>query len=265
MGVKLNKDRYFGDLWCFLVKAFSRDVVRLPPPSAGARRVDAYSWSLPIVNVSGVVNCCINATQCVMSFCKVVMSASPDSGSRCVAVGISNIKSAAKLAFWQSGMKSWCVCDGDCITEFIDIVFCQGKLYMLSSSEFTIDLFASEISEDNNGRIVSRVEGFVFQLPEVTDNYNGMLRMVQWSGKLSIVVACSADTESGHMIVELRVFEADVSTNAVGFTEVVSLDGDCIFISPCSCRSFRSCDYNGVGDNLIYFIDGNFCPEKCSA
>nr|XP_034569965.1 uncharacterized protein LOC117834515 [Setaria viridis] len=175
VGVKLNKGRYFGDLRCFLMKAFSRDVVRLPPPSAGARHVDAYSWSLPIVNGSGVVNCAINATQCVMSFCKVVLSTSPDSGFRCVAVGISIIKSAAKLAFWQSGMKSWCICDGDCITEFMDVVFCQGKLYMLSSSEFTIDLFAFEISEDNIGMIVSRVELFIFELPEVTDNYNETL------------------------------------------------------------------------------------------
>jgi hypothetical protein len=115
---------------------------------------------------------------------------------------------------------------------------------------------------DNNGNIVSRVEGFGFEPPEVTDNYNGILHMVEWRGKLLIVAAYSADTESGHMIVELRVFEADVSTNPVGFTEIVSLDGDCIFISPCSSKSFRSCDYNGVGEDLIYFIDGNFCPQK---
>lgn len=58
---------------------------------------------------------------------------------------------------------------------FMDVVFWQGKLYMLSSSEFTIDVFAFEISEDNIGMIVSRVERFIFELPEVTDNYNETL------------------------------------------------------------------------------------------
>ncbi|CAO2142219.1 unnamed protein product [Urochloa humidicola] len=56
VGVKVNRGRYFGDLRCFLMKAFSRDVIRLPPPSAAARPMDAYSRSLPIVNGSGMVN-----------------------------------------------------------------------------------------------------------------------------------------------------------------------------------------------------------------
>ncbi|CAL4987025.1 unnamed protein product [Urochloa decumbens] len=240
VGVKLNKGRYFGDLRCFLMKAFSRDVIRLPPPSAATRPVDAYSMSLPIVNGSGVVNCAINATQCVMSF----------------------YKGAVKLAFCRPGMKSWCVCDGACITEFIDIVFCHGKLYVLSSSEFTTDLFAFEISEDNNGMIVSRVGRIVFELPEATGNYNEMWRIVEWRGKLLIVASYSVDTEFGHVIVEVRVFESDFTTKPVRFTEIVSLDGDCIFISPSSSKSFCSCDYDGVGEDLIYFIDGNLCPEK---
>ncbi|GJN00215.1 hypothetical protein PR202_ga17629 [Eleusine coracana subsp. coracana] len=181
VGVKFNKGRYFGDLRCFLMKAFSRDALRLPPPSA-ARPFDAYSRSLPVVNGSGVVN--FNAGPCVMSFCKVVLSTSPDSGSKCVAVGISIIKSAAKLAFWQPGMKWWCVCYGDCITELVDIASCQGKLYMLSNNEFTTDLFAFEISEDNNGLMVSRVEGAVVELPEVADYIYQTWSMVEWHGKL---------------------------------------------------------------------------------
>jgi hypothetical protein len=54
VGVKLNKGCYFGDLRCFLMNVFSRDVVRLPPPSTAARpAADAYSRSLPIGNGSG--------------------------------------------------------------------------------------------------------------------------------------------------------------------------------------------------------------------
>ncbi|CAO2146788.1 unnamed protein product [Urochloa humidicola] len=197
----------------------------------------------------------------MLSFYKVVLSDSPESGSKYVVVGISIIKGAVKLAFWRPGMKSWCVCDGACITEFIDIVFCHRKLYVLSSSEFTTDLFAFEISEDNNGMIVSRVEHVVVELPEVTGNYNEIWRIVEWRGKLLIVATYSGDTEFGHMIVDVRVFEADFSTNPFRFTEIVSLDGYCIFISPSSSKSFRSCGYDGVGEDLIYFIDGNLCPE----
>ncbi|WVZ70003.1 hypothetical protein U9M48_018712 [Paspalum notatum var. saurae] len=40
----------------------------------------------------------------------------------------------------------------------------------------------------------------------------------------------------------------------IACTEINSLDGDCIFISPCSSNSFRACLYDGVEDDLIYFI-----------
>ena len=48
----------------------------------------------------------------------------------------------------------------------------------------------------------------------------------------------------------------DLSTNHFRLSEINSLDGDCIFISPCSSNSFRVCQYDGVEDDLIYFIDG---------
>ncbi|CAL4980223.1 unnamed protein product [Urochloa decumbens] len=235
-----------------------RDLDRRAPPHPAAGEGNEGGRHLPLrALVRGVAR---GREQCVTSFGKVILSSSPGSGSKCVAVAISRVKSAAKLALWRSGMKTWCLCDGACITDFMDIVFCHGKLYVLSSSEFTMDLFAFEISEDNNGMIVSRVERFVFELPEVNDNFSGTCRIVEWRGKLLIVAAYSGDTEFGHMIVEVRVLEADFGTNPVRFTEIVSLDGDCIFISPCSSKSFRSCGYDGVGEDLIYFID--LCPEK---
>nr|CAB3491919.1 unnamed protein product [Digitaria exilis] len=86
--VERNKGPYFCDLRCFLMNPFSLNVIRLPPPSVGARRFGAYRRSLPVVNGSGVVNCTINAAQCVMSICKVVLSTSPDSGPKCVAVAM---------------------------------------------------------------------------------------------------------------------------------------------------------------------------------
>jgi hypothetical protein len=77
VGVQLNKRRYFGDGWCFLMNAFCQDVVRLPPPSITTHSLDAYSKSLPIANGSGAVQCTVNGAQNVMSICKVVLSSSP--------------------------------------------------------------------------------------------------------------------------------------------------------------------------------------------
>ncbi|CAL4992078.1 unnamed protein product [Urochloa decumbens] len=187
VGVRLNKGRYFGDLRCFLMKAYvlpgchpSPASVRSRPPRQLLQQVSPYRQWL-----------------------------------------------------WCGELRNqrYSVCD----------VVLQG---------------------DNNGMIVSRVERIVFELPEATGNYNEMWRIVEWRGKLLIVASYSVDTEFGHVIVEVRVFESDFTTNPVRFTEIVSLDGDCIFISPSSSKSFCSCDYDGVGEDLIYFIDGNLCPEK---
>ncbi|KAF8700139.1 hypothetical protein HU200_034505 [Digitaria exilis] len=139
----------------------------------------------------------------------------------------------------------------------------SGKLYMLSSSEFTTNLIAFDICEDNKGLMISRVEGSVVDLPVVTDIYYETLSVVvEWRGKLLMVCKCSGDTEFGHMIVKFRVFEADLSTNPVRCTEIKDLDGDCIFISPCNSKSFRSSDYDGVGEDLVYLIDGELRPEN---
>ncbi|RCV38804.1 hypothetical protein SETIT_8G171700v2 [Setaria italica] len=259
-GVQLNKGRYFGDGRCFLMDAFSRDVIRLPPPSVATHFIDAYSRSLPIANGSGAVHCTVNGAQYVMSFCKVVLSSSPDPGSKCVVAAISVHRSAAKLALWRPGMTSWCVCHGGCISKFSDIALYQGKVYMFS--KLTTNLFVFDISEDDSGLMVSRVERCVTELPEVKDSYGQRWNIVEWHEKLLLVVTYLGGAEGWHNICKIGVFEVDLSTKPFRFTEINSLDGDCIFISPCSSNSFRACQYDGVEDDLIYFIDGGLYPAK---
>ncbi|XP_062197043.1 uncharacterized protein LOC133899994 [Phragmites australis] len=260
VGVKLNKGRYFGDGRCFLMNAFSGDVVRLPPPSAATHFVDAYSRSLPIINGSGVVHCTVNAAQYVMSFCKVVLSSSPDSGSKCVVAAISVHRSTAQLALWRPGMTSWCVCHGGCISKFSDIAFYQGKFYMFS--KLTTNLFVFEISEDDSGLMVSHVERCVTKLPEVKDSYGQRWNIVEWHEKLLLVVTYLGGAKGWHNICKIGVFEVDLSTNPFRFTEINSLDGNCIFISPCSSKSFRAYQYDEVEDDLIYFFDGGLYTSK---
>lgn len=258
VGVRLNKGRYFGDGKCFLMNAFSRDVVHLPPPSASSHL--AYSSSLPIVGGSGVVECTVNSVQYVMSFCKVILSSSPDSGSKCTVAAISVHRNGAKLALWRPGMTSWCVCLGGCISKFSDITFYQGKVYMLS--KLTTNLFAIEIKDGDHGLMVSRVERCVAELPEVKDSYGQRWNLVEWHGNLLLVARYLGGGEGWHNICKVGVYIVDLSTKPFRFTEVNTLDGDCIFISPCSSKSFHACEYDGVEDDVIYFIDGYLYPAK---
>jgi len=129
----------------------------------------------------------------------------------------------------------------------------QGKVYMFS--KVTTNLFVFDISEDDSGLMVSGVERCVTQLPEVKDSYGQRWNIVEWHGKLLLVVIYLG-LEGWHNICKIGVFEVDLSTNPFRFTEINSLDGDCIFISPCSSNSFHVCLYDGVEDDLIYFIDG---------
>ncbi|XBI07386.1 hypothetical protein VPH35_135299 [Triticum aestivum] len=232
-GVRPNEGRYLGDGECFLMNPFSRDVLHLPPPSASSHFVDAHSRSLPIIGGSGVVECTINAPQ-----------------------------NGAKLALWRPGMASWCVCLGGCISKFSDITFYQGKLYVLS--ELTTNLFVVEITDDGAdcGLMVSRVERCVAELPEVKDSYKQRWNLVEWHGKLLLIARYLGGGVSWNDICKVGVYVVDLSTKPLRFTEINTLDGDCIFISPCSSKSFHASEYDGVESNVIYFIDGHLCHAK---
>ncbi|XP_006663573.1 uncharacterized protein LOC102711205 [Oryza brachyantha] len=258
--VQQKKARYLGDSACFLVNHFSRQVVSLPPPFVSTHLVDVYCRSLPIINGSGVVECTIHAAQYVMSFCKVILSSPPDSGSMYTVAAISVHRNGAKLALWRPGMTSWCICYGGCISKFSDVAVYQGKFYILS--KLTTNLFAFEITEDGHGIMVSRVERCVTELPQVKDSYGQRWNLVEWHGKLLLVVRYIGGSEGWHNICKVSVFVMDVSANPFIFTEISSLDGDCIFISPCSSMSFPTHHYDGIEDDLVYFIDGYLYPAK---
>lgn len=44
------------------------------------------------------------------------------------------------------------------------------------------------------------------------------------------------------------------TANPYRLTEINSLVGDCIFVSPCSSKSFPACQYDVVEHDLLYFI-----------
>ena len=110
--------------------------------------------------------------------------------------------------------------------------------------------------------MVSRVECREIEQPVGMDAYCEMWSIVEWRGKLSMLVAYTHDAEFWQLITDVRVFEANLSTNPVRLIEIESLDGDCICLSPCSSKSFRSCDYDVVEGDLIYFIDGFIYPDR---
>jgi hypothetical protein len=152
------------------------------------------------------------------------------------------------------------VCLGGCISKFSDITFYQGKLYMLS--KLTTNLFAFEITDGDCGLMVTGVERCVAQLPEVKDSYGQRWNLVEWHGKLLLVARYLGRGEGWHNICKVGVYIVDSSTKPFRFTEINTLDGDCIFISPCSTRSFNAREYDGVEGEVIYFIDGYLYPAK---
>ena len=157
-----------------------------------------------------------------MLFCKVVLSSSPDRDCKCIVAAVSVHRSTASLALWRPGMTSWCVCQGGCINKFSDIALYQGKVYMFS--KVTTNLFVFDISEDESGLMVSGVGRCVTELPEVKDSYGQRWNIVEWHGKLLLVVIYLG-LEGWHNICKIGVFEVDLSTNPFRFTEINSLDG----------------------------------------
>ncbi|KAL6653986.1 hypothetical protein ACP70R_007451 [Stipagrostis hirtigluma subsp. patula] len=257
-----RKSCYSADRRCFLINASYRAVIHLPPPSPGKHvGGDSHTRSLPIINDSGEVHCSINARKYALWPSKVILSSSPDSGSNCTVAAISRHMGGPQLALWRPGMTSWCVCHGGCIYIHSDIAFYQGKLYMISM--LTLRIYAFEISEDDSGLIVSRVERCVTEeLRNVMYSWLKWWKLVEWNGKLLLIVTSFSGAECWRVISKVRVLEVDFSTYPVKFNEINSLDGDCIFISTCSSKSFRACLYDGVEDDVIYFVDCCLYPVK---
>ncbi|TVU00379.1 hypothetical protein EJB05_54200, partial [Eragrostis curvula] len=255
-----NANCLSGDIGCFLMNFFSWEIIHLPPPPPDTPLAEACSRSLPVINGSGAVDCTVHA-KCLMSFHKVILSSSPDSASSCVVAAFSFHMLTPKLALWRPGMTSWCVCDGSCITAFSDIAFYQGKLYMFSMLD--LDIFSFEISEDDSGLIVSRIEHCVMEkLPKPNGTYIRRSKIVEWHGKLLLVVPFFTGAECWQNIRKIGVFEVDLSPNPARFIEINSLDGDCIFISPCSSKPFCVSQYDGGEDDLLYFIDSCIFPRR---
>ncbi|WVZ70001.1 hypothetical protein U9M48_018710 [Paspalum notatum var. saurae] len=127
-----------------------------------------------------------------MSFCKVVLSSSPDPDGNCVVAAISVHWNTAKLALWR----------------FSDIAF-----------KVTTNLFVFDISEDCSGLMVSHVERCVMELPEFKDSYGQRWNIVEWHGKLLLVVTYLGGAEGWHNICKIGVFEVDLSTNTLRCTQ----------------------------------------------
>ncbi|KXG28827.1 uncharacterized protein LOC8062693 [Sorghum bicolor] len=218
---------------------------------------DAYIRYLPVINGSGEMQCVVHGPQCAMSFHKVVLSSSPDSTSKCVVAALSTMHEPM-LALWTPGMSSWCVCFDGCITMYSDIAFYQGKLYMFNKLASQFQLFSIEISEDGDrGLMVSCVESCVTEeLPQIDGTRIRWWKIAEWNGKLLLILTYLLGPECWQNIREVSVLEVDLSANPVSFTKINSLNGDCIFVSPCSSGTFHVCQYDGVEDDLVYFIDG---------
>ncbi|CAO2149486.1 unnamed protein product [Urochloa humidicola] len=248
---------------CFIVNAFSHKVVRLPHLSTFSHGLSGYSHKalsvIPVDNGFGIVNFTIG-DRYTMSIRKVVLSASPDLGSKCVAVASSYHGHKRTLALWQPGMNAWHICDGLPLAGPKDFAFNQGKLYVLS--RFMPRLYAFELGEDAHGVVVSCVEHCAIEpLRDLSIPSSGKLigNIVVWRGNLLLIIRRYDTSKVGfscpkRTLVQVEVFALDFSTNPCGLTEIHSFDGDCVFVDSCGCSSFPAGLHGDEGD-LVYFVD----------
>ena len=236
---------------CFLVNAFSRETIQLPRPSA-FRLSHCICKTLPIVNTTGSGDIIIQEHEYSVCFRKVVLSGSPSSGSMCTVAAISQ----CILALWHPGMTSWCVCRSFWFDDSADIAFYQGRIYMAMVSTYfphILSIMFFQLEEVDGRVMVSYVERCVTQtLPPVEGCAVNEFHIVEWRGKLLLIVMYA-----NHVWVENRkigIYALDFSTNPCSLTEINNLDGDCLFISSRSSKSFPACQYDGAKGDFVYFV-----------
>ncbi|KAF0894818.1 hypothetical protein E2562_003702 [Oryza meyeriana var. granulata] len=250
-GTRPSREREKADGHCFLVNAFSRETIHLPQPCA-FHFFDYFSKTLPIVNTSRSIDINIHAPEYPMRFRKVVLSASPDSGSMCIVAAISH----HTLALWHPGMTSWCVCRSF-IDVTVDIAFYQGRIYMVSTySPNILSILFFELEEVDGRVMVSYVEQCVTKPLTLFEGFQVVqCNIVEWRGKLVLIIRYADSYWAFTKIIrKIGIYALDFSTNPHSFTEINSLGGDCLFISSCSSKSFPGCHYDGAKGDFVYFV-----------
>jgi hypothetical protein len=192
---------------CFLVNVFSHKVV-----------------NLPCLSDSGF--CCS-----VYLLHKVVLSASPDSGSDFLVAAFGYRRSKAELSFWRPGMMSWHVCQHVLIGGYVDIAFYQGKLYVLS--RFVPWIYSFELKVDKDGIRVTHFEDCLIEsrLPKpLRHNDTVSCNLVVWRGKLLLIIRYYGRLNHRRNVLKVEVLALDFSIKLYGVTEIRSFGTDCIFV-----------------------------------
>ncbi|KAJ1276139.1 hypothetical protein BS78_05G191400 [Paspalum vaginatum] len=260
---------------CFLVKAFSTEVVQLPQLSSDLNLSTYTSKRLPFINrftrVTQVIHFNTN-DKYVLPTPKVVLSSSPDSGSKYIVAACSASADHMPqpiVALWQPGMMSWHILslhirDGYIMDGPKDLAFYQGKLHILKRSQPY--LFAFELGEDDHGVIVSRVECCMSMLnsplPMQLCIVSGSMscNIVVWRGLLLLIIRYYGDRYPRHKVLRVRVFALDISRSPCAVTMIHNLGGDCIFVGSNGCKSFPASLHDTVEGDLIYFIPDDWSP-----
>ncbi|TVU00375.1 hypothetical protein EJB05_54196 [Eragrostis curvula] len=248
---------------CVLVNAFSHKVIRLPQVCNMHYNFSTFSRkTLRIVNGFGEVDYTSNDLY-TMSFRNVVLSASPDSGSKYIVAASSDRMGSSKLALWQPGMVSWHICTAIDIDGPKDIAFYQGKMYVLL--RFKLRLFAFNLEEDDRGFMISRVERCLTALPDDHPFEEGgaiSCNMVVWREELLLIVRHynGSSYRAMRQVLKVEVFAVDISTSPCGLAEIHNFNGDCIFVGSGGCKSFPAGLHDGVEGDLIYFVPDDWKP-----
>uniref|UniRef100_A0A0E0MGV6 KIB1-4 beta-propeller domain-containing protein n=1 Tax=Oryza punctata TaxID=4537 RepID=A0A0E0MGV6_ORYPU len=253
VGTRPSRVCKYADSHCFLVNAFSRETIQLPRPSA-FRLFYYICKTLPIVNTPGSVDIIVREHEYSVCFRKVVLSDSPSSGSMCTLAAISH----CILALWHPGMTAWCVCRSFWFDGSADIAFYQGRIYMVMVTTYLpyiLSILFFQLEEVDGRVMVSYVEQCVTEtLPPVEGCVVKEFHIVEWRGKLLLIVMYADRVWVDRKIQKIGIYALDFSTNPHSLTEIKNLDGDCLFISSRSSKSFPACQYDGAKGDFVYFV-----------
>ena len=215
---------------CFLVNAFSSEVVHLPC----LHSLFIYGWMHGPTSAHPVRRFFHGANERESwLLCTAVLSASPSSGSKYVVVALSYHGVEPAVALWQPGMTSWYRFGNPLINSLMrgDVAFYQGKLYMVR--KHTPNIFAFELREDEQGVNLSCSKHYAINpliIPSKTIGYSMRCNIVVWRGKLLLIIRFFSG-QFHNMECSLRnveVFALELSTSPCGATQIHNFDGDCI-------------------------------------
>lgn len=174
---------------------------------------------------------------------KVVFSASPSPDSLYIAAAAT----PDCLMFLHRG--TWYRCTCEMLSGPKDLLFIADRLFVLMSTNGLIFTFDFETTQD--GLSLRRIEKIPVKVPP-PPNTRLTRNIVHWHGKLVLIIRSSLFTDTWNDVVNIFLYQIDLSTPPPHYSQLQNLQGDNLFVSSTCTKIFPANLHDEVpGDNVI--------------